>query len=157
LGLFLAPKGVSALPFRSRKISRFRRTVAWLAVAAFTWSSGQGAALSAALQLAGLDGTSAWHCIMMPGGSMPTDANMAMSMADDAPMDPNGPMKGGDHGFCPVCSLTGCSTPSVVAQAEFQVAPQGQHYLDAVRHPAAAPYLTAVYAHPRTRAPPLSA
>jgi hypothetical protein len=126
-----------------------RHNIAWLAVAALVWSSGQGVALSAAFQLAGLDGTSAWHCVMMPGGGMP-------SGHDTGNHGSEGPSNS-DHGFCPVCSLTGCSTPSVVAQAEFQVAPQGQRYLDAVRPPTAAPRLAAVYARPRTRAPPLSA
>lgn len=142
--------------FRNRRISRFRRTIAGLAVAALTWSSGQGAALSAAFQLAGLDAANAWHCVMMAGGGgMPAGQNMAQNLAADAPTDKGAPPDG-DSGFCPVCSLTGCTTPSVVAQAEFHYVAPGQRYRDTVRSPAAVLVLAAVYQRPRARAPPLS-
>ncbi|NQV20713.1 MAG: hypothetical protein HQ511_04780 [Rhodospirillales bacterium] len=156
---------------RTRKIGRFRRNIAWLVVAALTWSSGQGAALSAAFQLAGIDTASTWHCMMLAGGgagpsgsggTMPADHVMpdGMTMAADAPMDtgapPAAPIDSGP-GFCPVCSLTGCSAPSVIAQAEFQHLPPVQRSLDAVRRQGAAPRLTTAYDRPRTRAPPLSA
>lgn len=79
-----------------RKTARFRRNIAWLAVAALLWSSGQGLALSA---FAG----GAWQCVMMPGGGMPQDRMLQDHGAS-----------GSDHGFCPVCSLTGCSAAAAV-------------------------------------------
>jgi hypothetical protein len=128
-------------------MSVFRRTVAWLAVAALAWSSGQGVALSATVQLAGLGATNAWHCVMMPGGGKAPD--------DGAGHGQPGTPTSLDHGFCPVCSLTGCGAPSAVALAEFQYHPPGRHHVDAVQPPAAAPHVAADYHRPRTRAPPL--
>ncbi len=146
----------------SGKIRRVRRNIAWMAVAALVWSSGQGAALSAVFQLAGLDtaNANAWHCRMLGGGG---DAPMAaghampdgMAMAAGAPMDPGAPLDS-DAGFCPVCSLTGCGAPSVIAQAEFHYLPPVQRYLDAIRPSATGPRLAAAYDRPRARAPPLS-
>jgi hypothetical protein len=155
------PRGETALLFRARKYKSFRYQVAWLTIAALMWSSGQGAVMSAGPQLAGVDTKNLWHCLMPTGGAqneMAGEGAMAMAMVMDpsAPMSNSAPM-GDGPGYCPVCSLTGCSTPSVMAQADFQRFPPDLRAGDTLSLAHAAPLSVAIYGAAHARAPPLSA
>jgi hypothetical protein len=117
--------------------------------------------MSAGFQLAGVDTASLWHCVMLAGaGGARADhggeEGTGVAMAADMPMDHGAPL-GDGSGFCPVCSLTGCGAPSVVAQADFRYFPPAQGEPDGLLQMADAPSQAALYDRPQARAPPLSA
>lgn len=137
------------MPFRAKDSARgLRHQVAWLTIAALMWSSGQGAMVSAVFQMTGLNAGNVWHCVMLAGGGH-------ADMAGDMPMESGAPA-GEDSGYCPVCSLTGCSAPSVVATTEFLYAPPAFNPSENLRVVAEAPRNVALYDRPQARAPPLS-
>lgn len=147
------------MPFRAKNSARgLRRQVAWLTIAALMWSSGQGALVSAVFQMAGLNAGNAWHCVMLGGGGHDGHAAMATdgNMAADMPMESD-PPAGDGAGYCPVCSLTGCGAPSVVAVSEFQYFPPTYSPSETLRAAAEAPRFVALFDRPQARAPPLSA
>ncbi len=69
------------------------------------WSSGQGAIISAGLLMAGHTEAGAWQCLMVPDGGQPATRHAGHSE----------PVSDESHGYCPVCSLTGCASPSLAA------------------------------------------
>jgi len=153
-------RGETALLLRARKYKGIRRQIAWLTIAALMWSSGQGAVLAAGLQMAGVDASNLWHCLMLNGNRLVQTANddaMAVdtAMEHSASSDSSVPM-GDATGYCPVCSLTGCSAPSVVAQTEFHYSPPDQRAGDGLSLAHAAPHAAAIYGAARARAPPLT-
>jgi hypothetical protein len=140
------------LPFRAKNSARgLKRQVAWLTIAALMWSSGQGAMVSAVFQLAGLNTGNSWHCVMLGGGAHDSHG----AMPSDMPMDSDMPVDDGS-GYCPVCSLTGCSASNVVATTEYQYSPPIFGFSKAQRVAAEAPRYVALFGRPQARAPPLS-
>ncbi len=126
-----------------------------LAITALLWSSGQGAAVSMASEFAGLNTASVWHCLILShGGGSKIDHHAGAD--EHGHMAAGEPMGNGDHGFCPVCSLTGCTTASFVSEAEYQILPVAQRFVGAPIRGADAPCVAARYDASRARAPPLN-
>ncbi len=139
---------------KSRK-QTWRRRVAMLAISALLWSSGQGAAVSMASEVAGLNTASVWHCLILShGGGSKIDHHAGAG--EHGHMAAEGPMGDGDHGFCPVCSLTGCTLASHVAVAEYQFIPVVSHHVGVPTLGADAPCVAVRYDPSRARAPPQS-
>ncbi len=116
--------------------------------------------MSTGLQLAEVDTKNLWHCLMPTGDAqneMTGEGAMAMVMDPSAPMSNSAPMGDGPTRYCPICSLTGCSSPTVMAQADFHRFSPDLRAGDTLSLAHTAPLSVAIYGAAHARAPPLSA
>lgn len=132
-------RGVPVLRINRKNRMPIRSNIAWLAVAALLWSSGQGIALSGA--------TGMWDCVMLPGGGMPQSHDGHRK--SDVPADTG-------HGFCPVCSLTGCGAAAVTLVGELKGFTARPFDTDGVLVAAQSPRAASPHRRPPVRAPPPS-
>jgi hypothetical protein len=140
-----------------KRTAPWRRKGAGLIIIALVLTAGQGAGLSFAFQWMGQSGAGEWQCRMMLGGSMPDMKHGGHGEHQTTGSEEPHENKDDGRGFCPVCSLSGCSALTLLVLDEFRhVSPEQVADAEFPRFQLEARW-AASYVRPPTRAPPILA